>query len=87
MNTFLLTFTQYVGNHKTVSERKAIVKGTLDLVCDYTGQDKDGKFTGWYKDGILIGAKEKDHYVIKDTKEQTKLIIHLRKYNKQIKSY
>jgi hypothetical protein len=63
---------QYKGTPPTT----AILKSSVELKCEYTGDD--GQFTEWFKDNdVPINAEKPGHYTVKQNEKESILIIRI----------
>jgi len=80
LNIFLFSNAKYTGTPKKGAAFSVALRNSLELKCAYTGEDGNGQFLGWYKDGTLISNDKARHYVVKNSKKESKLIIVVGKY-------
>jgi hypothetical protein len=82
-NIFLLPNAKYIGSPTKGVDLKITLNRTLELKCEYTGEDANGQFLGWYKDDELIVNDKAKHYVVKTSKKESKLSIVFSKYKRK----
>jgi len=68
---------QYVGTPTTTADLKAVLKHSLELKCEYTGDDANGQFLEWYKDDVSVNTEKPGHYLVKTKEKESILIIKL----------
>ncbi|CAF3046551.1 unnamed protein product [Rotaria sp. Silwood2] len=66
---------QYVGIPHIAADIKAVLKHSLELKCEYTGNDGNGEFIGWYKDGVAVTTEKPGHYVVMQDATYSTLVI------------
>ena len=54
----------YVREPDISRHPEGVLKSSLDLVCNYTGSDKDGQFVDWLKDGVSVSTEKAGHYKV-----------------------
>lgn len=54
---------------------RAVLRHSLELKCLYQGNDEDGQFLDWYKDGVPISSEKAGHYSVHNSKKESVLII------------
>lgn len=87
LNIFLLSNTQYIGKPQKGSQTRVTLKKPVTLTCEYNGEDGNGEFLAWHKDGAEITPDKAGHYVVKTTAKDSQLIITLRKYEAKKKRF
>ncbi|CAF3323298.1 unnamed protein product [Rotaria socialis] len=65
---------QYIGKPQT-NEIKAVLKHSVELKCEYTGEDGNGQFIEWYKDGVAVSTEKAGHYAVTTTEKESTLTI------------
>jgi hypothetical protein len=80
LNIFLFSNAKYTGTPTKAASFYVALRKSLELKCAYAGEDGNGQFLGWYKDGTLISNDKAQHYVVKNSKKESKLIIVVGKY-------
>ncbi len=83
LNIFLFSNANYIGTPENATDLQGVLNKKLELKCQYNGTDGNGQFTGWYKDGQQINNDNREHYLIENSEEESKLIITLSKFTQR----
>ncbi|CAF1211301.1 unnamed protein product [Rotaria sp. Silwood1] len=75
LNIFVLSNGDYVRSPGKGVQVKAAIKHSLDLKCEYHGDDHDGEFLEWYRDDVSVYKEKPGHYIIHNTKKESRLTI------------
>lgn len=67
----------YVRQPDIAHHPDAVLKGTLDLVCNYTGPERDGRFVDWRKDNVSVTKDKAGHYKVHHSEKASVLSIRI----------